>query len=800
MTRVIGVAHKPAARETEIARLFDAAHYDWDDPLSAKSYSAWRGQLPRFQDAIASQPNSYEIKTTTEGSELLTATLKLRSSDLEPIEGRFEFRNRDWVEMTELVDQQTNPASTVAGTTGGMPHQPGMPPAPHNVAVETAEPSAFSEELQVVSALHQLGADLGDPLEISREGRQVLVSGIGIPPQRQQQIHGLLDRLPHVVVRFDDPAFPASATPVQSEPATRDAAGPEKSTYTARIEERLGGRPQFERFSSSVLDWTDSAMTRAYALRRLAQQFSAEAESQMTAEDRRTLRKLGREHLAAFAKDAQRVANTVNPVLKGVAPGHGTRSRLARIPSRWQSASEDLLASARRAETLLAVVLGVAPADNATGNAPAQLLVALAQLSSRIEAVPASARGPIDVHFQPSSVDVSGNPLVFCRTIVHRQPRMNAGPLVAVFLAFLSLVRRHGPSARPTSTAASSTLRRPPFPKPPSLSSTRRAVSAMSPRPPPAGDYAVGSLESGTYKVTVRKDGFRTMIRFNVKVANLEAAQVDFALSVGAVQETITVEGTAPLTGQEDASIGVRVFREDIQRLPLNGRGVLGLLELSPGTNVTPATRGEAGQFTANGQRPNANYFTVDGASANTGVTAGGLPAQATGGVLPAMSAFGSLDSLLPVEAVDELRVQTSNTVSELGRLPGANVALTSRSGSNEFHGSAIYRFRHELLAANDWFANVSGERRGPLRLHDIAPSFGGPIRRNRTFFFLSYQHMTLARIVRFPPARALAGHPRRRAVLGPARARSLPAGQRPRLGPRSRRVVRPQRPALATR
>ena len=258
------------------------------------------------------------------------------------------------------------------------------------------------------------------------------------------------------------------------------------------------------------------------------------------------------------------------------------------------------------------------------------------------------------------------------------------------------------------------------------------------------GGYAVGSLDSGVYKVTVRKDGFRTMIRFNVKVTNLEAAQVDFTLSVGAVQETITVEGTAPPLGQEDASIGVRIFRDDIQRLPLNGRGVLGLLELSPGTNVTPATRGESGQFTANGQRPNANYFTVDGASANTGVTAGGLPAQATGGVLPALSAFGSLDSLLPVEAVDELRVQTSNAMSELGRLPGANVALTSRSGSNEFHGSAVYRFRNELLAANDWFANVAGVRRGPLRLNDIAPSFGGPLRRDHTFVFLSYQHMTL--------------------------------------------------------
>lgn len=383
MTRVIGVVHKPAAREAEIARLFDAAHYDWNDPLSAKSYTAWREQLAHFADAIASQPNSYDIKTTTEDSELLSATLKLRTSDLEPLEGRFEFRNRDWVEMTELVDQQTYPASTVAGTTGGMPRQPGVPPDSLSAPVDTAEGSAFSEELQVVSALHGLGADLGDPLEISREGRQVLVSGTGIPPQRQQQIHGVLDRLPHVVVRFDDPAFPASATPVQSEPVTRDAAGPEKSTYAARIEERLGGRPQFERLSSSVLDWTDSAMTRAYALRRLAQQFSAAAENQMTAEDRRTLRRLGREHLAAFAKDAKRVANTVNPILIGM--GGVTQIEAREEPIAWQSASEDLLVSARRAETLLAVVLGVAPAEVASGNAPAELLIALAQMSRRAE-------------------------------------------------------------------------------------------------------------------------------------------------------------------------------------------------------------------------------------------------------------------------------------------------------------------------------------------------------------------------------------------------------------------------------
>ena len=140
---------------------------------------------------------------------------------------------------------------------------------------------------------------------------------------------------------------------------------PEKSTYAARIEERLGGRPQFERFSSSVLDWTDSAMTRAYALRRLAQEFPAAAENPMTAEDRRNLRRLGRAHLAAFPKTLG-----ASPPPSARPYRTGRRRRAARKPLRtadWQSASEDLLTSARRAETLLAVVLGVAPAETVSG-------------------------------------------------------------------------------------------------------------------------------------------------------------------------------------------------------------------------------------------------------------------------------------------------------------------------------------------------------------------------------------------------------------------------------------------------
>ncbi len=260
----------------------------------------------------------------------------------------------------------------------------------------------------------------------------------------------------------------------------------------------------------------------------------------------------------------------------------------------------------------------------------------------------------------------------------------------------------------------------------------------------PGGGYSIQLLLPGVYKITVRKDGFRSMVRFGVPVAAASATRADFVLPVGSIEESITVYGTAPLLEQEDGSAGRRMDRDEIERLPLNGRGVLTLLEFAPGTNVTPATRGEAGQFSASGQRPNTNYFTVDGASANAGVAAGGLPAQSTGGALPALSAFGSMDSVISLEAVEEFHVTTSTGVAEFGRMPGASVAIHSRSGTNALHGSTLYRFRDDLFNANDWFANEAGYGRIPLRLHDVTQTLGGPLKKNRTFFFASYQHIAL--------------------------------------------------------
>jgi hypothetical protein len=278
------------------------------------------------------------------------------------------------------------------------------------------------------------------------------------------------------------------------------------------------------------------------------------------------------------------------------------------------------------------------------------------------------------------------------------------------------------------------------------------------------GVYAVASLQPGTYKVIVRKDGFHTVVRFGVRLDASQSARLDFQLVVGSVQETITVRGEVGWLDRGDASVGILIAGDEAEHLPLNGHGLMSLIELAPGAVATPATRGESGQFTVDGQRPNAHYFTVDGVSANTGVSGGGLPAQSTGGALPGMSAFGSLHNLMSLEELQEVRVQVSTTVPQFGRLPGAQVSLSSRSGANDFHGSLFDSLRPQLLDGTDWFASGVREQNSSLPFNDFAASLGGPIRRNRTFFFVSYEGLRLQQgfawrgVVPSLPARA--GYP----------------------------------------
>ena len=398
LTRVIG-AGQPASDAPAIERLFRSANYNWDDPLSARAFETWRDQLPAKRDEVAAiedpqspDRNSYRIQTTTDASELVSATLKLRMTDFEPLEGRFEFRNRDWVEMTELTDQPTLPASTVAGATGGMPRQPGMPPDRVEPSAEPMNPAGVAEELQVVAALHQVGADLGDPVEIAREQRADPGErhGHSAPTpetdSRGARFHAGRGR----AVLTNRAGCPGPGAPSGPEgtppetPALRDSAGSAPPPFQARLEERLGGRPQFERFSSQLLDGSDAVMSRAYALRRLAQQFPPDVERQLSAEGRRVLRDLGREHVAALARQSGEMDAALSRILAALG-GAAAPGEVRLESAAWQPASEELLSAARRVETVLAVLLGMAAPDNPADHTPSQLLAALAQLRASQE-------------------------------------------------------------------------------------------------------------------------------------------------------------------------------------------------------------------------------------------------------------------------------------------------------------------------------------------------------------------------------------------------------------------------------
>lgn len=145
------------------------------------------------------------------------------------------------------------------------------------------------------------------------------------------------------------------------------------------------------------------------------------------------------------------------------------------------------------------------------------------------------------------------------------------------------------------------------------------------------GAYSIPALPDGTYKATVRKPGFQTVIRWNVSIQQGQATRLDFVMTVGSMLQTITIQGGPSPINTNDGSVGTVIGREVIASLPVNGRGILSLAELSPGVVATPAARGEAGQFSANGLRANTNSFTVDGVSANTSITGAGLPAQFAG-------------------------------------------------------------------------------------------------------------------------------------------------------------------------
>jgi hypothetical protein len=263
-----------------------------------------------------------------------------------------------------------------------------------------------------------------------------------------------------------------------------------------------------------------------------------------------------------------------------------------------------------------------------------------------------------------------------------------------------------------------------------------------------AGFYMVPYLVPGTYKIFVQAQGFETAVSEELTVTVGQMRVVRFRLRLGASADYVIVSGASQTFNTTDASVSTIVDRQFVGDLPLNGRSFQALIFLAPGVQINVTNSGDQGQFAVNGQRANANYFTIDGVSANVGSWYfPGQYAQASAGTLPATNIQGGFNGLVSIDDLQEFQVLTSTFSPEFGRTPGAQVIVVTRSGTDQYHGAIYEYFRNEVLDANDWFANELGLPRPPLRLNDYGGVLGGPVRfpgydgHDKTFFFFSYEN-----------------------------------------------------------
>ncbi|MFN7545425.1 MAG: carboxypeptidase regulatory-like domain-containing protein, partial [Acidobacteriota bacterium] len=249
-----------------------------------------------------------------------------------------------------------------------------------------------------------------------------------------------------------------------------------------------------------------------------------------------------------------------------------------------------------------------------------------------------------------------------------------------------------------------------------------------------AGAFSAVNLIPGVYTIQASKSGFRNAVFKDYTLQVSQAARLDIVMQVGDVSQSVEVLGAAPLLQTENASVGQVIAKEAVQSLPLNGRNFVQLAILAPGVTgldyAQPNTinsgrrpdelRPGGTAIAANGARSTSNQVLIDGID-NTEMI------SQTFIVRPA------------VEGIQEFKVLTNTAGAEYGRSAGAVVVITSKSGSNEFHGSLFHFLRNEAFDARNFFARPDAPK-PPFKLNQYGVALGGPVKRNKTFFFADYE------------------------------------------------------------
>src|SRR6202171_6081360 len=245
------------------------------------------------------------------------------------------------------------------------------------------------------------------------------------------------------------------------------------------------------------------------------------------------------------------------------------------------------------------------------------------------------------------------------------------------------------------------------------------------------GEYVAGPLRVGNYTVTVEEAGFKKAVSIPVALDVQQRIVVNVTMEVGQVSEQIEVTGAAPLLETETSSLGQVIDNKRVVNLPLNGRNFAQLALLTAGVAPSePGSRDEGGfGFSANGARSLQNNFLLDGVDNNSN--------------LPDLLNETNYVIQPSVEALEEFKVQTNAYSAEFGRGNGAIINATIKAGTNQFHGSAYEFLRNEKFDAKNFFDDPTS-RIAPYKQNQFGFTFGGPLFRNRTFFFFDYEGLRI--------------------------------------------------------
>ncbi|MBM3765180.1 MAG: carboxypeptidase regulatory-like domain-containing protein, partial [Acidobacteria bacterium] len=242
------------------------------------------------------------------------------------------------------------------------------------------------------------------------------------------------------------------------------------------------------------------------------------------------------------------------------------------------------------------------------------------------------------------------------------------------------------------------------------------------------GFYTAPTLPVGRYKISASKAGFATAEVPEVKLDVTQTVRLDFSLKAGTVTESIQVTATAASIDSETTTVGQVIDNKRIVELPLNGRNYLDLAKLTAGTNPGRGgrTQGEGG-FSASGQHIYQVNVTIDGVD-NSSVASGGPLGFEAQAVKPS------------VDAVSEYRVVTNNLSAEYGTRMGGQVFVNIKSGTNEIHGTAFEFLRNSKLDGTNFFANRAGRTKPTYKQSQFGGTFGGPVKKDKTFYFASFE------------------------------------------------------------